>query len=419
MEALGEADQARCLVTGCSSGIGRATALALADAGAYVVATARDIDSIAGLAAQGLTVATLDVTDDAIMVRRVLAAAEPLDVVVNNAGYGLEVPSRRSRTTSSWRSTTPTSLACGGSAAPCCPECALVGVARSSTSRRSVGSALFPGIGAYRSSKFAVEGLTWTLHLEVAHFGIRVISVPARPRRNGFRHAFLQASARDRPSRSVCGDAPRSRTFVRAHVADGPLTRGGCRRDHRRAEEGVWPAASAHRRRRRADDRGCSKRAKKLTRASSSNSSGSTGSLGRPRRERPPSRRPVGTTARAGRGWGSAVLLTRSAISTTWLESNRRPSDRSRSTSRGYGLRAVWSDEVPTNLPRRLTRSPIHLFGLLYGHPDDFAPTRARQTAIIDEAELLVDYEAAPLGFTAARDGRSTFRGARSRGGSR
>jgi NAD(P)-dependent dehydrogenase (short-subunit alcohol dehydrogenase family) len=35
----------------------------------------------------------------------------------------------------------------------------------------------FPGIGAYRSSKFALEGMTWTLHLEVAHFGIRVIAV--------------------------------------------------------------------------------------------------------------------------------------------------------------------------------------------------------------------------------------------------
>ena len=39
------------------------------------------------------------------------------------------------------------------------------------------GQAPFPGIGAYRSSKFALEGLTWTLRLEVAHFGIRVLSV--------------------------------------------------------------------------------------------------------------------------------------------------------------------------------------------------------------------------------------------------
>jgi NAD(P)-dependent dehydrogenase (short-subunit alcohol dehydrogenase family) len=39
------------------------------------------------------------------------------------------------------------------------------------------GQVPFPGIGAYRSSKFAVEGLTWSLHLEVARFGIRVVSI--------------------------------------------------------------------------------------------------------------------------------------------------------------------------------------------------------------------------------------------------
>ncbi|MCI0423940.1 MAG: SDR family NAD(P)-dependent oxidoreductase, partial [Acidobacteria bacterium] len=39
------------------------------------------------------------------------------------------------------------------------------------------GEAPFPGIGAYRSSKFALEGFSWTLHLEVAHFGIRVLDV--------------------------------------------------------------------------------------------------------------------------------------------------------------------------------------------------------------------------------------------------
>ena len=39
------------------------------------------------------------------------------------------------------------------------------------------GEVPYPGIGAYRTSKFAVEGLSWTLHLEVAHFGIRVLDV--------------------------------------------------------------------------------------------------------------------------------------------------------------------------------------------------------------------------------------------------
>lgn len=169
-------DGARCLVTGCSSGIGRATALALATAGASVIATARGGDSIAGLAAHGLDVAELDVTDDAT-VRRVVTASEPLDIVVNNAGYGLDgaieevaddelLAQYDTNVFGVWR------------------VCRAVLPGMRQRGRGAIvnvssfgGQAPFPGIGAYRSSKFAVEGLTWTLHLEVAHFGIRVLSV--------------------------------------------------------------------------------------------------------------------------------------------------------------------------------------------------------------------------------------------------
>jgi NAD(P)-dependent dehydrogenase (short-subunit alcohol dehydrogenase family) len=166
----------RCLVTGCSSGIGRATALALAATGAHVVATARRLDSIAGLAEQGLEVAELDVTDDAAVLR-VVTAVEPLDVVVNNAGYGLDgaieevaddelLAQYDVNVFGVWR------------------MCRAVLPGMRDRRRGAIvnissfgGQAPFPGIGAYRSSKFAVEGLTWTLYLEVAHFGIRVLSV--------------------------------------------------------------------------------------------------------------------------------------------------------------------------------------------------------------------------------------------------
>jgi NAD(P)-dependent dehydrogenase (short-subunit alcohol dehydrogenase family) len=169
-------DGARCLVTGCSSGIGRATALALAGAGAHVLATARTRGSIADVVLERLRIAELDVTDDAA-VRRVVAASGPFDIVVNNAGYGLEgaieevaddelLAQYDTNVFGVWR-------VC---------RAALPGMREQ---RRGAivnissfgGQAPFPGIGAYRSSKFAVEGLTWTLHLEVAHFGIRVLSV--------------------------------------------------------------------------------------------------------------------------------------------------------------------------------------------------------------------------------------------------
>lgn len=167
---------ARCLVTGSSSGIGRATALALAAAGAHVSATARRHEDVAQLVGSGIESAELDVTDDAA-VRRVVAAVEPLDVVVNNAGYGVlgaieEVADDEllaqydTNVFGVWRvcrAVLPSMRERGAGA--------IVNISSFG------GQAPFPGIGAYRSSKFAVEGLTWTLHLEVAHFGIRVLAV--------------------------------------------------------------------------------------------------------------------------------------------------------------------------------------------------------------------------------------------------
>ena len=79
------------IVTGASSGIGEATALALAEAGLERVRGGRRLDRMAGLAERGITVAELDVTDDGSMtafVDRVLADRGRIDVLINNAGYG-------------------------------------------------------------------------------------------------------------------------------------------------------------------------------------------------------------------------------------------------------------------------------------------------------------------------------------------
>ncbi len=81
-------ENANCLVTGSSSGIGRAISQALALAGAHVWATARRIESIEDLEKQGMSVLELDVRDDS-SVRRAVEAIGVVDVLVNNAGYGL------------------------------------------------------------------------------------------------------------------------------------------------------------------------------------------------------------------------------------------------------------------------------------------------------------------------------------------
>lgn len=80
------------LITGCSSGIGRATAERLARAGWTVYATARRLGSIAELEAAGCHLLELDVTDEAAMqaaVEAVERAAGAVGVLVNNAGYSL------------------------------------------------------------------------------------------------------------------------------------------------------------------------------------------------------------------------------------------------------------------------------------------------------------------------------------------
>jgi NAD(P)-dependent dehydrogenase (short-subunit alcohol dehydrogenase family) len=87
-------DGMRALVTGASKGIGRAGAVALAQAGASVVLAARTLpeleETVAGLAAAGLSAKAvrLDVTDRAA-VRAAVAAEGPFEVLLNNAGTNI------------------------------------------------------------------------------------------------------------------------------------------------------------------------------------------------------------------------------------------------------------------------------------------------------------------------------------------
>ena len=83
------------LVTGCSTGIGRATALRLARAGFPVFATARRVESVADLAGAGCRTLALDVMDEGSMraaVEAVEKEAGAVGALVNNAGYGCEGP---------------------------------------------------------------------------------------------------------------------------------------------------------------------------------------------------------------------------------------------------------------------------------------------------------------------------------------
>ena len=159
------------LITGCSTGFGRAAAVELIKRGHDVVATARRLSTLDDLDVAA-TVA-LDVTD-ADSVRAAVDRAGPLDALVNNAGFGVVGPVERVSLDDARR----------------CMETNLFGAARMIQAvlpgmrERGTGTIVnvssvagrvgVPLDGFYSASKWALEGLSETLHFEVGHFGIRV-----------------------------------------------------------------------------------------------------------------------------------------------------------------------------------------------------------------------------------------------------
>jgi NAD(P)-dependent dehydrogenase (short-subunit alcohol dehydrogenase family) len=168
------------LITGCSSGIGRATALHLAGGGHTVVATARRVDDLADLAGAGCRTLALDVTDEASMraaVDAIEAAHGGIDVLVNNAGYSQSgavesIPLARTRAQFETNVFGPLRLT----------QLVLPGMRRRRAGRivnvSSMGGRLvFPGGGVYHASKYALEALSDALRYELRPFGIAVVLV--------------------------------------------------------------------------------------------------------------------------------------------------------------------------------------------------------------------------------------------------
>jgi NAD(P)-dependent dehydrogenase (short-subunit alcohol dehydrogenase family) len=168
------------LITGASSGIGKASALRLLDEGFRVYGAARRVDRMQDLEERGGTALPLDVTKDDSMqaaLSRVLVESESIDILVNNAGYGLygpveEVPMDEARHQF---------------------EVNLFGLARLTqlvlphmreqgggriVNMSSMGGKIYTPMGAwYHATKHALEGWSDCLRLEVARFGIHVVVI--------------------------------------------------------------------------------------------------------------------------------------------------------------------------------------------------------------------------------------------------
>jgi NAD(P)-dependent dehydrogenase (short-subunit alcohol dehydrogenase family) len=168
------------LVTGCSSGIGHATAERLASNGWKVYATARRPESIADLAEQGCKTLALDVTDEASMRAAVAAVEESEDgigVLVNNAGYS-QSGAVESVPLDSIREQFETNVF--GLVRMC--QLVLPGMRRQGWGKivnlSSMGGLMtFPGGGAYHATKHAVEAFSDALRFEVRGFGVDVVLI--------------------------------------------------------------------------------------------------------------------------------------------------------------------------------------------------------------------------------------------------
>ena len=172
------------LITGCSTGIGRATAERLARAGFKVYATARRPDSIADLRQKGCEVLALDVTSDESM-RAAVAAIEAkegaVDALVNNAGYS---QSGAVETVSMEAARAQVETNVFGLAR--LTQLVLPGMRKKGAGRivnvSSMGGKLtFPGGGWYHATKHAVEALSDALRMELRPFGVDVIVVEPGP----------------------------------------------------------------------------------------------------------------------------------------------------------------------------------------------------------------------------------------------
>jgi NAD(P)-dependent dehydrogenase (short-subunit alcohol dehydrogenase family) len=166
------------LITGCSSGIGRATALRLTRAGWKVYATARRPETLSELAEAGCETLALDVTDEqsiAAAVAQIERAEGAVGVLINNAGYSQSgaietVPLdavRRQFETNVFGLVRLTQLVLPKMRAQRWGKIVNVG---------SMGGKLsFPGGGHYHATKHALEAISDAMRYELAGFGIDVI----------------------------------------------------------------------------------------------------------------------------------------------------------------------------------------------------------------------------------------------------
>jgi NADP-dependent 3-hydroxy acid dehydrogenase YdfG len=168
------------LITGCSSGIGRALATEFARVGHRVVATARRLESIRDLAAENIRPVRLDVTEGASIDGAVAEGVDwagDIDMVVNNAGYALIGPTSEVKVADLRIQLETNVVGLVAVAQAVIPRMVERGNGRIVNIGSVSGVTTTPFSGAYCGSKAAVHMLSDALRMELSPFGIRVITV--------------------------------------------------------------------------------------------------------------------------------------------------------------------------------------------------------------------------------------------------
>ena len=170
-------------ITGVSSGLGRAIAAGALDAGHDVVGTVRRPEDAAAFESSSPGRAharLLDVTDDAAVERTVAdveSTVGPIDVVIANAGYGLEGTFQETPLTELRAQFATNVFGVAATLQAALPYMRKRRAGHLMAVTSMGGLVAVPGMSAYCASKFAVEGMLESIRKEVASFGIHVTAI--------------------------------------------------------------------------------------------------------------------------------------------------------------------------------------------------------------------------------------------------
>jgi NAD(P)-dependent dehydrogenase (short-subunit alcohol dehydrogenase family) len=216
------------LITGCSSGIGEATAARLARNGWTVYATARRPETLTELAEGGCRTLALDVTDESSMteaVDSVVAETGRIDALVNNAGYSQSGASETLDLADVRRQFETNVFGLLRMSQLVLPTMRAQGSGRIVNISSMGGRLVFPGGGAYHATKYAVEAFSDAMRFEVRGFGVHVVLVEPGLITTNFENAAL--ASMDLEDDGPYGHFNRKVASATSDAYSGPLRRLG------------------------------------------------------------------------------------------------------------------------------------------------------------------------------------------------